>query len=253
MWCPISVKSKLWVYGDRTRFKLLSLLFKILTVMSVANNLNYILTTIPPKVELVAISKTKPVEALMEAYGAGQRIFGENKVQEMVIKQEAMPKDIHWHMVGHLQSNKVKFIVPFVSLIHSIDSQKLLAEVDKEASKINRVVDCLLQVHIASEETKFGFDRNELISLANSGLLADYGHVRVCGLMGMATFTDNQDQVRGEFRGLKSLFEETKPLFGLSFRQLSMGMSGDYLVAIKEGSTMVRIGSSIFGERNLAK
>jgi pyridoxal phosphate enzyme (YggS family) len=210
--------------------------------MSVADNLKHILSTIPPNVELVAISKTKPVEVVMEAYQAGQRTFGENKVQEMAAKQEVMSKDIRWHMVGHLQSNKVKFIVPFVSLIHSV----------KEAAKVNRVVDCLLQVHIATEDTKFGFDRNELLSLVNSGALGGYSHVRVCGLMGMATFTDNQEQVRGEFGGLNRLFEEMKPLFGKHFTQLSMGMSGDYLLAIEEGSTMVRVGSSIFGERNYA-
>ncbi|HUX54078.1 MAG TPA: YggS family pyridoxal phosphate-dependent enzyme [Williamwhitmania sp.] len=220
--------------------------------MSVADNLKHILSTIPPNVKLVAISKTKPLEVVMEAYQAGQRTFGENKVQEMAAKQEEMPKDIRWHMVGHLQSNKVKFIVPFVSLIHSVDSQKLLAVIDKEAAKVNRVVDCLLQVHIATEDTKFGFDRNELLSLVNSGALGGYSHVRVCGLMGMATYTENQEQVRGEFGGLKRLFEEMKPLFGMHFTQLSMGMSGDYILAIEAGSTLVRVGSSIFGERNYA-
>ncbi len=218
--------------------------------MSVAENLGEIIKTIPAHVQLVAISKTKPVEVVLEAYQAGQRVFGENKVQEMVAKQEAMPKDIQWHLVGHLQTNKIKYIIPFVSLIHSVDSQKLLEAIDKEAGKKSRVVDCLLQVHIAQEETKFGFDRNELLTLVNSGALASYSSVRVVGLMGMASFTDSQSQVRSEFRGLQQLFLEMKPIFGNLFTQISMGMSGDYLLAIEEGSTMVRVGSSIFGERN---
>ncbi len=221
--------------------------------MSIADNLMDILNTLPPHVRLVAISKTKPVEMVMEAYRAGQRLFGENKVQEMVAKQEAMPKDIQWHMVGHLQSNKVKYIVPFVSLIHSVDSHKLLENINKEAVKVNRVVDCLLQVHIAKEDTKFGFDREELLLLVNSGKLLGYKNVKVCGLMGMATFTDNMEVVRSEFRGLHKLFEEMKPLFGTHFTEISMGMSGDYVVAVEEGSTLVRVGSSIFGERNYAK
>ena len=218
--------------------------------MSVAENLKKIAGTIPPYVQLVAISKTKPVEVVMEAYHAGQRVFGENKVQEMVAKEEVMPKDIQWHLVGHLQTNKIKYIIPFVSLIHSVDSQKLLEAIDKEAAKKSRVVDCLLQVHIAQEETKFGFDRDELLSLVNSGALASYRSVRVVGLMGMASFTDDEAQVRTEFRELHDLFLEMKPVFGAQFTQLSMGMSGDYLLAIEEGSTMVRVGSSIFGERN---
>ena len=218
--------------------------------MSVAENLKKIAQTIPAHVQLVAISKTKPVEVVMEAYHAGQRVFGENKVQEMVAKQEAMPKDIQWHLVGHLQTNKIKYIIPFVSLIHSVDSQKLLEAIDKEASKKERVIDCLLQVHIAQEETKFGFDRDELLTLVNSGALPRYRNVRVVGLMGMASFTDDETQVRGEFRGLRQLFLEMQPIFGEQFTQLSMGMSGDYLLAIEEGSNMVRVGSSIFGERN---
>lgn len=220
--------------------------------MSVAENLKKIAQTIPAHVQLVAISKTKPVDVVMEAYHAGQRVFGENKVQEMVAKYEAMPKDIQWHLVGHLQTNKIKYIIPFVSLIHSVDSQKLLEAIDKESGKKERVVDCLLQVHIAQEETKFGFDRDELLSLVNSGALASYCNVRVVGLMGMASFTDDEAQVRSEFRGLRQLFLEMQPIFGEQFTQLSMGMSGDYLLAIEEGSTMVRVGSSIFGERNYA-
>lgn len=218
--------------------------------MSVAENLKQIAQTIPAHVQLVAISKTKPVEVVMEAYHAGQRVFGENKVQEMVAKQEAMPKDIQWHLVGHLQTNKIKYIISFVSLIHSVDSQKLLEAIDKEAGKKSRVVDCLLQVHIAQEETKFGFDREELLLLVNSGALARFKNVRVVGLMGMASFTDDMNQVRSEFRGLRDMFQEMQPIFGSQFTQLSMGMSGDYLLAIEEGSTMVRVGSSIFGERN---
>jgi len=218
--------------------------------MSVAENLKSISKTIPAHVQLVAISKTKPAEVVMEAYHAGQRVFGENKVQEMVAKYEVMPKDIQWHLVGHLQTNKVKYIAPFVSLIHSVDSQKLLEAIDKEAAKKGRVLDCLLQVHIAQEETKFGFDRDELLALVNSGALASFTHVRVVGLMGMASFTDDRSQVRKEFRGLHQLFLEMQPIFGLQFTRLSMGMSGDYVLAIEEGSTMVRVGSSIFGERN---
>ena len=218
--------------------------------MSVAENLKSISNTIPAHVQLVAISKTKPVEVVMEAYHAGQRVFGENKVQEMVAKEEVMPKDIQWHLVGHLQTNKIKYIIPFVSLIHSVDSQKLLEAIDKEAAKKSRVVDCLLQVHIAQEETKFGFDRDELLLLVNSGALARFNYVRVVGLMGMASFTDNTGQVREEFHGLHQLFTEMQPVFGAQFTQLSMGMSGDYQLAIEEGSTMVRVGSSIFGGRN---
>ncbi|SDD09131.1 YggS family pyridoxal phosphate-dependent enzyme [Williamwhitmania taraxaci] len=221
--------------------------------MSVTENLSSIVKTIPAHVQLVAISKTKPVEVVMEVYQAGQRVFGENKVQEMVAKQESMPKDIQWHMVGHLQSNKVKYIAPFVSLIHSVDSQKLLEAIDKEAGKAQRVIDCLLQVHIAQEETKFGFNREELLTLVSSGTLARFPNIRVVGLMGMASFTDDEVQVRREFHGLHLLFVEMQTVFGAHFTQLSMGMSGDYLLAIEEGSTMVRVGSSIFGERNYNK
>lgn len=205
---------------------------------------------LPKNVRLVAISKTKPIDMLMEAYEAGQRHFGENKVQEMTQKQEAMPKDIQWHMVGHLQRNKVRQVVPFVYLIHSIDSVRLLQEVDKEAARVSRVVNCLLQVHIAREETKFGFDEAELMSLINSKELSKLPFVNVMGLMGMATFTENQEQIRAEFSGLKVLFDRINATGKIHLTELSMGMSGDYIIGIECGSTLVRIGSSIFGVRN---
>jgi pyridoxal phosphate enzyme (YggS family) len=197
----------------------------------------------------VAVSKTKPNEAILEAYEAGQRVFGENKVQDMVQKWEALPKDIEWHMIGHLQRNKVKYMAEFVSLIHGVDSLKLLKEIDKQAQKHNRVIPCLLQMHIAEEDTKFGLDEDELNALLASSEFKQMKHVKIMGLMGMATFTDNENQVRKEFARLKSLFEKLKlQLPEISI--LSMGMSGDYGIAITEGSTMVRIGSSIFGARN---
>lgn len=203
---------------------------------------------------LVAVSKTKPVEDLREAYDAGIRDFGENKVQEIQEKQPLLPADVRWHMIGHLQSNKVKYIAPFVHLIHGVDSFKLLQEINKQGKKIDRVIPCLLQIHIAEEETKFGFDKAELDEMLNSTEFQELTHVRIEGLMGMATFTENQDQVRKEFRGLKQLFEElkTRSLPGfVQLKEISMGMSGDYLIAQEEGSTMVRIGSAIFGKRNV--
>lgn len=202
--------------------------------------------------KLIAVSKTKPVEVLMEAYEAGCRRFGENKVQEIVPKYEALPKDIEWHLIGHLQSNKVKYIASFVSFIHSIDSLKLLQEVNKQAEKNNRVIPCLLQVHIAQEETKFGLSYDEAKELLHSATLPELKHIQVSGLMGMASFTDNQEQVRKEFRQLKSFFEAMKrePLpANVQLRELSMGMSGDYKIALEEGSTLIRVGSSIFGTR----
>lgn len=202
---------------------------------------------------LVAVSKTKPIEDLREAYDAGIRDFGENKVQEIQEKQPLLPADVLWHMIGHLQSNKVKYIAPFVHLIHGVDSFKLLQEINKQGKKIDRVIPCLLQVHIAEEETKFGFDKAELDEMLNSKEFQELTHIRIAGLMGMATFTENQDQVRKEFRGLKQLFEDLKtrtlPDF-VELKEISMGMSGDYLIAQEEGSTMVRIGSAIFGRRN---
>lgn len=203
---------------------------------------------------LVAVGKTKPVSMLMEAYEAGVRHFGENKVQEMVTKYEEMPKDIHWHMIGHLQRNKVKYIVPFVSLIHAVDSLRLLQEIDKQGQKVNRIINCLLQIHIAEEETKFGLSEEEALELLHSKEVAQMKYIRVIGLMGMATFTDDEEQVRKEFRSLKKLFNKVKADNTLpsvvSMQDLSMGMSGDFTIALEEGSTVVRIGSTIFGERN---
>jgi pyridoxal phosphate enzyme (YggS family) len=210
------------------------------------------LETIPHGVRLVAVSKTRTPEEIMEAYNEGHRIFGENRVQELMEKRGMLPGDIQWHMVGHLQSNKVKYIAPFIQLIHSIDSAKLLGVVDREAEKNERVIDCLLQVHIAREETKFGFDGQEVRELLQSGDLEKLEHIRITGLMGMATFTGDLDRVREEFAYLKSLFDELRS--GLvrhpeHFTELSMGMSGDFRIAIEEGSTMIRIGTLIFGPR----
>lgn len=202
---------------------------------------------------LVAVSKTKPLEDLKEAYEAGIRDFGENKVQELQDKQPQMPDDVKWHMIGHLQRNKVKYIAPYVHLIHGVDSFKLLKEIDKQGAKIGRIIPVLLQMHIAEEETKFGFDRTELEAMLSDPDFQSMEHVEVKGLMGMATFTEDTDQIRREFRGLKNQFEELKtqplPSF-MKMEELSMGMSGDYLIAQEEGSTMVRIGSAIFGARN---
>jgi pyridoxal phosphate enzyme (YggS family) len=207
---------------------------------------------LPQGVTLVAVSKTHPFEAVMDAYSAGQRIFGENRVQELLPKAEALPKDIEWHLIGHLQTNKVKYIVPFVALIHSIDSFKLLKEVNKEATKCNRVVDCLLQVYIASEETKFGLNEEELFELLSNTEIISFKNCRIVGLMGMATFTENRNQIRSEFQHLKELFEKVKvkyPFLNPHFKELSMGMSSDFDIAIEEGSTLIRVGSAIFGDR----
>jgi PLP dependent protein len=219
--------------------------------MSIQQNLLHIKSTLPEHVTLVAVSKTKPVSDLMEAYNAGQRIFGENKIQEMVDKWEQMPKDIEWHMIGHVQTNKVKFMAPFVSLIHGVDSLKLLQEINKQALKNNRIIDCLLQIYIAEEETKFGLDKEELKTLLTSPTFKEMKNIRIVGLMGMATFTDNQNQIKKEFTHLKSIFDNHKNLKSqiCDLQSLSMGMSGDYQLAISCGSTMVRIGSSIFGGR----
>lgn len=217
--------------------------------MSIASNVLQIKSTIPDQVLLVAVSKTKPISDLMEGYEAGQRIFGENKIQEMAEKWEQMPKDIQWHMIGHVQTNKVKFMAQFVNLIHGVDSFKLLQEINKQALKHNRIIDCLLQVHIAEEETKFGLDEKELAYLLSSTEIQELKNIRIVGLMGMATFTDNKDQVKKEFTHLKSIFDQVA-IQNSQIVILSMGMSGDYQLAIECGSTMVRIGSSIFGERN---
>ena len=216
--------------------------------MNIAENLKKITDSLPSHVRLVAVSKTKSESEIMEAYEAGQRIFGENKIQEMVAKWEALPKDIQWHMIGHVQRNKVKYMAGFVSLVHGVDSLRLLREIDKRAAQNDRVIDCLLQVHIARESSKFGFDGDELRNLFKDEALSHLGHVRIRGLMGMATFTEDMEQVRSEFRSLKSLYDEFSAREGMDI--LSMGMSGDYTIAVEEGSTMVRIGSSIFGLRD---
>ena len=220
--------------------------------MSIQQNLNKIKSQLPSNVTLVAVSKTKPVEDLMEAYNAGQRIFGENKIQEMTEKWQQMPKDIEWHMIGHVQSNKVKYMVPYVKLIHGVDSLKLLKEINRQAVRWRKNINCLLQIHIAEEETKFGLNENELIELLNSDEFKEMTNIKVIGLMGMATFTDNQEQIKKEFQNLKNIFDKLQQLetLNLKLETLSMGMSGDYQLAIDCGSTMVRIGSSIFGTRN---
>jgi len=221
--------------------------------MSIKSNIQAIRTHIPGHVNLVCVSKFNPNEAILEAYGCGERVFGESKVQELCGKYETLPKDISWHFIGHLQSNKIKFIVPFVSLIHGVDSYKLLEEINNQAIKSEKIINCLLQVHIAKEETKFGFSAEELLeTLTNIGW-KELKNVRICGLMGMATFTENRDQIQSEFKMLKTLFNQVKNTFfvnEISFSELSMGMSDDYQIAIEEGSTMVRVGSSIFGSRN---
>jgi PLP dependent protein len=221
--------------------------------MSIKNNLLKIKSALPSTVTLVAVSKTKPIPDLMEAYDAGQRIFGENKIQEMGEKWEAMPKDIKWHMIGHVQTNKVKFMAPFVSLIHGVDSLKLLHEINRQAQKNNRIIDCLLQIYIAEEESKFGLDEDELAGIIRfiTQNKEIYKNIRIVGLMGMATFTDNQNQIKKEFTHLKSIFDGLQSGKDAlqSVSTLSMGMSGDYPLAIECGSTMVRIGSSIFGGR----
>ncbi len=221
--------------------------------MIIKQNLEEILKTVVKGCTLIAVSKTHPAEKVLEAYQCGQRVFGENKVQEMTAKYEVLPKDIQWHLIGHLQSNKVKYIAPFVHLIHSIDSLKLLQEVDKQARKFNRVIDCLLQIHVAQEETKYGFSESEVEALLRDPALSDLQGIRVVGIMGMASFTENMEQVRTEFKILKKLFDKLKsrPLpENVVMKELSMGMSGDYTIAMEEGSTMVRVGSAIFGQRN---
>ena len=222
---------------------------------AIKQNLLQIKSSLPESVTLVAVSKTKPVSDLIQAYEAGQRIFGENKIQEMTEKWEQMPKDIQWHMIGHVQSNKVKFMAPFVSLIHGVDSLKLLQEINKQALKNNRTIDCLLQMYIAEEESKFGLDENELNELLTSVEFKELKNIRILGLMGMATFTEDQNQIKKEFTHLKTIFDSLKNIDGYGkdtlqcVSTISMGMSGDYQLAIECGSTMVRIGSSIFGGR----
>lgn len=218
----------------------------------IKENLEIIRATVPEDVTLVAVSKTKPISDLQEAYDAGQRIFGENYPQEMRDKHEALPSDIQWHFIGHLQTNKIKYIIPFVTLIHSIDTANLLEAVNKEAKKHNRVVDCLLQFHIALEQTKFGLDMDEAKALLDSEAFQQMENVRICGVMGMGTFTDDMDEVRKEFKHLRSIFETLKKDYFADqpqFKEISMGMSEDYPIAIEEGATLIRVGSKIFGAR----
>jgi len=221
--------------------------------MNIKNNINNLRQGIPPDCRLIAVSKTHSIEKIKDAYDAGQRIFGENRVQELTSKFDALPKDIEWHMIGHMQSNKVKYIAPFVHLIHSVDTYNLLQEINKQATKFSRTIPCLLQVHIAEEESKFGFSETEVSELLQAEDFKKLDHVHIVGLMGMATFTDNKDQVRKEFKGLKTFFDKLKlttlPSNAL-MKELSMGMSSDYQIAVEEGSTMIRVGSAIFGERS---
>lgn len=220
--------------------------------MSVSQRITEITSQLPPSTRLVAVSKFQPAEAVMEAYRAGQRLFGESRAQELAAKYEALPKDIEWHFIGHLQTNKIKYILPIASLIHSVDSYKLLEAINKEAEKIDRVVSVLLEIHIAKEETKSGFTPEECLGMLEEGEWKKCSHVKICGLMGMATYTDNKEQIREEFHALSSLFREIKEKYLPEdfFKELSMGMSEDYLIAIEESGTLVRIGSSIFGERH---
>ena len=221
--------------------------------MMIAENLKKVQATLNPGVKLVAVSKFHPIAALRQAYDEGQRMFGESHVQEVLIKRQALPEDVEWHFIGHLQTNKVKQLVPFVSLIHSVDSMKLLREIDKQAQKCGRVVDVLLQIHVAAEETKFGFAPEEAMQLLQQDEWRELKHVHITGLMAMATNTEDEKQVESEFEQVHQLFETMKHRFfanDATFNQLSMGMSGDYLLAQKHGSTMVRVGSLIFGERN---
>jgi pyridoxal phosphate enzyme (YggS family) len=217
--------------------------------MSIQKQLLSILEDLPKHVHLVAVSKTKPNADLEEAYAAGQRIFGENKIQEMTQKWETLPKDIQWHMIGNVQTNKVKYMAPYVSLIHGVDRYKLLKEINKQAAKSDRVIDCLLQMHIAQEDSKFGFNKEELQAVVIDLKTNPLPHIRIKGLMGIATFTDNQDQIRSEFKMLKQQFDWLQTQHPEA-NELSMGMSGDYALAIEEGSTMIRVGSKIFGSRN---
>ncbi|HBS88627.1 MAG: YggS family pyridoxal phosphate enzyme [Bacteroidetes bacterium GWF2_38_335] len=221
--------------------------------MSLKENYYKIKNSLSQQVKLVAVSKTKPDEDILELYNEGQRVFGENKVQELVAKYERLPKDIEWHMIGHLQSNKVKYIAHFVTLIHGVDSMKLLEVINKEALKKNRVIDCLLQFHIAKEESKFGFNSEESKYMLESQEFKSMNNIRICGIMGMATYTDNTEQIRLEFKNLSNYYNQLKNDYFYNqncFNVLSMGMSDDYHIAVEEGSTMVRIGSSIFGSRN---
>jgi hypothetical protein len=220
--------------------------------MSVQSNLQIIRKNVPASVKLVCVSKFHPKEAIEEAYNCGERIFGESKVQELCEKFESLPKNIQWHFIGHLQTNKIKYIVPFVELIHGVDSYKLLTEINRQAEKAGKIVNCLLQIHIAVEETKFGFSESELLEMLRAGEWKALKNIQLCGLMGMATFTENREQIRSEFKSLKLIFDKVKTEFFKEtnpFSEISMGMSDDYQIAIEEGSTMIRVGSRIFGNR----
>lgn len=222
--------------------------------MTIASQLTAIKSQLPAAASLVAVSKTKPLADIMEAYEAGQRVFGENKIQEMTDKFEALPKDIEWHMIGHVQTNKVKYMAPYVSLIHGVDSFKLLKEIDKQARRNNRVINCLLQVYIAEEETKFGFDESEIQAVFQDSELEKLTHINLVGLMGMATFTEDENKISSEFNHLKQIFDRVQAQYNqlenVNLSELSMGMSNDYHLALSAGSTLVRIGSSLFGQRN---
>ena len=220
--------------------------------MDARENLTKLLDQIPPSVKVVAVSKTKPLQTIQNVYNQGYRIFGENKVQELSEKHPQLPDDIEWHFIGHLQRNKVKYIAPFVDMVHSIDSLRLLNEVNKQAANANRTINCLLQFHIASESTKFGLDLEEAVDMLKSEQYRSHQNITICGVMGMGTFTDNEDIVRTEFKRLKQIFDQLKQEFfshSDDFKEISMGMSDDYHIAIEEGSTIVRIGSAIFGAR----
>ncbi len=221
--------------------------------MPIPKSLKKIKAKLPKSVKLIAVSKTKPVEDILTAYMTGQRVFGENKAQEMSEKQPLLPEDIEWHFIGHLQSNKVKYIAPFVELVHSVDSVKLLGEINKHAFKNNRIIDCLLQFHIATEETKFGLNLREALSILESDYLKSLKNIRIVGVMGMATLTEDYDLIRKEFSSLKASFDEMKEKYFVdddSFSEISMGMSDDFPIAVEEGSTLIRVGSAIFGSRN---
>ncbi|MBN2639208.1 MAG: YggS family pyridoxal phosphate-dependent enzyme [Bacteroidales bacterium] len=220
--------------------------------MNIKENIEKVLSALPENVRLVAVSKTKPVEFLQEAYDAGQRLFGENKAQELATKQPQLPDDIQWHFIGHLQTNKVKYIAPFVSLIHAVDSLKLLAEINKQAQKNDRIISCLLEFHIADEDSKFGLLMKDAEVILKSDQFTKLNNIRVCGVMGMATYTEDEQQIRKEFRSLKNIFDELKQKYFADkgeFKEISMGMSGDYPIAVDEGATLVRVGSGIFGAR----
>lgn len=219
--------------------------------MNIKNNIEKFTQSLPEGCRLIAVSKTQPVEKIKEAYAAGQRLFGENKAQELAAKYASLPKDIEWHMIGHLQSNKVKYIVPFVHLIHSVDSLKLLLEIDRQAGKVNRTINCLLQVHIAAEDTKYGFSETEIVETLQSEQFRSLKNIRINGLMGMATLTDDQVQIRKEFKSLRTLLDKIKAISipSVTMKELSMGMSSDYAIAVEEGSTLIRVGTAIFGDR----